>query len=117
MEFTPVTWTPECFNNSDTKEMLLQWNLDQALEFGRFRFTGTNLRSTTEDYLELLTEFLKHVAAYGIMGISGSVASPLSMDFEELSLTLLSMDVFNKLEDAGLFVDFNCLILFILFCT
>ena len=99
MEFSPIDWTPQCLSSSDDKEMLLQWNLDSTLEFARFRFSGSNLRSSEA------TEFLKHAAGYGIMGVCGSISTDVNdvtSGIEELPMTMLNMDVFNKLETEGL---------------
>ena len=48
----------------------------------------------------MVTEFTKWIASYGIMGINGTVGQ--AMDCEELNIKMLSMDVFNKLQDTGI---------------
>ena len=108
MEFSPVEWQPQCLSSSDDKEMLLQWNLDGTLQFGRFRFSGSNLRSN-EEYFQVVLEFLKHASGYGIMGVCGSITADsetekinLNAGIEELQMTMLNMDVFNKLESEGI---------------
>jgi hypothetical protein len=80
--------------------MPLQWNLDKCMTFGKFRYAGAHL-NTSEDYIAAINEFLKHASGYGIMGINGRMEESNSNSppgIEELNLTQLSMDMFNKLE-------------------
>ena len=105
MQFDQVEWFPECLRSAEAAEMLVQWNLDKSLEVFRFRFTGGVLH-TTEDYYEVVLQFLKHSASYGLTGISGVLSDEIlksfdSKNLEQLSLSLLTMDVFNKLEASG----------------
>lgn len=100
MEFEAIDWKPNCCTDTEGQEMLLQWGLDKCMTFGRFRYSGRHL-NTSEDYMAAISEFLKHASGYGIMGVNGRMEelntnSPPGM--EELNLTQLSMDMFNKLE-------------------
>ena len=103
MEFEQLQWTPACLSSADGKEMLLQWGLDRTLNVTRFRYTGAHLR-TSEEYIQGVLDFLKHASAYGLVGVNGTLEelhtnSPAGI--EELNLTLLSMDLFKKLEPGG----------------
>lgn len=102
MEFTAIEWSSPTLAATEIKDVLLQWNLDQSLEVGRYRYSGASLRGSVEEYTELVVELLKYMGAYGLMGINGSVESPVGIDCTELGLTKLSMDMFNKLEAAGI---------------
>jgi len=100
MEFEAIDWTPTCCTGTDAQEMLLQWNLDKCMAFGRFRYSGRHL-NTSEDYMAAVSEFLKHASGYGIMGVNGRMEETNTNSppgIEELNLTQLSMDMFNKLE-------------------
>lgn len=100
MEFEQVQWAPACLSSTDGKQMLLQWNLDKTLSICRFRYSGGHMR-TSEEYMQGILEFLKHASAYGIMGVYGTMEEMKTNSppgIEELGLTQLSMDMFNKLE-------------------
>ena len=105
MQFEQIEWAPECFKSSEMGEVLVQWNLDKSLEIFRFRFIGGALH-TTEDYFDVVLQFLKHSSSYGVTGVNGTFPDELlkhfdSKNVDQLSLTLLSMDIFNKLESSG----------------
>ena len=101
MEFEPIQWQPQCLDGSDNKEMLLQWNIDDNLNIARFRYTGANLNSS-EEYMEVVLEFLKYAGAYGILGINGTADTPFVKDIEELRMNQLSMELFDKLQEGGI---------------
>lgn len=98
MDFEHIEWQPSCFNTSEVKDALLQWNLNESLTINRFRYVGANLGSSS-DYINVVSEFTKWVASYGIMGINGVLGEHVNC--EELKITMLSMDMFNKLQDVG----------------
>ena len=87
----------ECCTSSDAKSMLLQWNLDQTLQFQKFRFAGAF--DTAADYDRLLKDFLRNSECCAGLGITGTSANPLKLVADELTTEIMTMDFFDRLDE------------------
>jgi hypothetical protein len=98
MEFTPTDWKPTVYSG-ESKEALLQWNLDTNLECQRFRYSGHISTSSPDDYMHALEAFLKSAPSLG-SGVVGIANIPLKIQTEELRMSVMNMDFFNKLNNG-----------------
>ena len=92
--------TLECCSSSDAKTQLLQWNLDQTLQFQKFRFTGAF--DSASDYDRLLKDFLRNAECCAGLGIGGTPETPLKLQCDELTTECMSMEYFDRLEENGI---------------
>ena len=84
------------------KEQLMQYNLDKNLQISRFRFSGTLSRDSAADYEELLKELFTSATVLSVVGMPGTPAVPVEIASESLSLSVMSMEFFDRLETAGI---------------
>ena len=89
--------TLETLKSSDAREMLLQWNIDQTLQFQKFRFTGAFDRSA--DYDKLVKDFFRNSACMASLGVTGTPNIPLVINMHELSTSVTSMNFFDRLNE------------------
>ena len=87
----------DCCATSDAKSMLLQWNLDQTLQFQKFRFAGSF--DTAADYDRLLKDFLRNAECCACLGVTGTPTNPLKLTVGELTTEIMTMDFFGRLDE------------------
>ena len=91
-----------CLEDRDAKEMLLQWNLDQTMNISRFRFVGSFDQNSDADYDRLLKDFLRDVSCGAKLGFVGTPEVPTAVELQQLSTGVMSMDFFDRLEEADI---------------
>lgn len=77
-----------------------------ALHFRKFRYSGAPNLNSSADQKALISKVLEHLSLVQGSGVmrSGSDTNDLvdwTCDYDVLGLTVLSMDMFHKLQDAG----------------
>ena len=90
----------KCLSSKDRKDQILQYNLDQNLLMQRWRYTGSEPKTTTE-FEQLLSEIFSNHSVLDICKISGSQSGLSSVNASQLKLSVMSMEFFDKLENSG----------------
>lgn len=72
-----------------------------SLQVEKFRFTGNFSSTSAGEYDRLLRDFIRSDAAAGILQFSGSVSTPLRIEAEQLSTSVMDMTFFDRLMDEG----------------
>ena len=91
-----------CLDDRDAKEMLLQWNLNETMSISRFRFVGSFDQNAEADYDRLLKDFLRDVSCGAKLGFMGTPEVPTAVELQQLSTAVMSMDFFDRLEEADI---------------
>lgn len=90
--------------SSEIREQLLQYNLHSEiannLSFSSFRFHGTFNGAILADYEALLKEFFSQYDVQQRLGLIGEVVPPVTVQYQALSLNVLTMDFFDRLFDS-----------------
>lgn len=101
--FSPLDHsTFESLSSREHKEALFQWNLDSILKTFSFRFTGTFVSTSMDDYRKLLVEFFSNQHVLDFLGLSGVPIKPMEMNMKILSLNVTNMNFFDKFSEHGL---------------
>lgn len=101
-EFTSLSETDvPCLETRETKELLLQWNLNETLSVGKFRFTGSFDQTSDVDYDRLLKDFVRDSSCAAKLGFIGTPSTPTAIQVQQLSTAVKSMDFFDRLEEIG----------------
>lgn len=101
-EFTTLAETDvPCLETREAKEQLLQWNLNETLSVGKFRFTGSFDQTSDTDYDRLLKDFVRDSSCAAKLGFIGTPSTPTSIKVQQLSTAVKSMDFFDRLEEIG----------------
>ena len=87
----------DCLSDTDAKQKLLQWSLDQTLNVHKFRFTGAFDGST--DYDRFLKDFVRNENCMSALGCTGTPTTPVNMTLTELSTSVQSMTFFDRLNE------------------
>jgi hypothetical protein len=98
--FTQVPCELECLSPRERQEQLMQYNLDKGLIVQKFRFAGGNLNSTSE-YDQLLIDFLGTGSCMASIQVSGTPSIPIEHEAQHLNSSVMSMDFFDRLDEAG----------------
>ena len=88
------------FTSSEFKEQIMQYNLDNNLQIVRFRFNG-HLSTAPSDYEKLVHDFAESGSLQTSLSCSGSVSYPIDIKATPLSLNVMNMSFFDKLNEAG----------------
>jgi cilia- and flagella-associated protein 300 len=88
-----------CLESREAKEQLLQWNLDQTLTVGKFRFTGSFDQNNDADYDRLLKDFARDSSCAAKLGFMGTPSTPMTVEMHQLSTAVKSMTFFDRLEE------------------
>lgn len=86
-----------CLSDTDTKQQLLQWSLNETLSVSKFRFTGAF--DASADYDRFLKDFVRNENCMSALGCTGTPATPVSLTCTELSTSVQSMTFFDRLND------------------
>ena len=98
--FSRIETQLECFASRDSREQLLQWNLDTSLTVEKFRFTGAFAANNAGDYDRLVKDFLRSGEVTACLHIQGTPATPLVVESQAISTSVMSMDFFDRLEQC-----------------
>ena len=79
----------------------MQYNLDNSLIVQKFRFSGGGSLSSTTDYEQLLTDFLSCATCLSGIQVSGTPSVPIEMSTVLLNSSVMSMEFFDRLDEAG----------------
>lgn len=90
-----------CLATSETKEQLLQYNLDKSLQIFRFRFVGNISSNSAADYDQLCKDFFTS-GCFPALQCSGSPSLPLDYQFTQLGTNIMNMDFFDRITEAGM---------------
>lgn len=92
----------DCIKNSrEIREQLTQYNLDDSLQFYRFRITGSFQGQSGSDYEELLKDFFTSHQVLASLQLQGEPRIPIHIKLQPLSLAVMTMDFFDRLEENG----------------
>jgi cilia- and flagella-associated protein 300 len=100
--FDPIETQLACFSSRDSKEMLMQWNIDQTLKVQKFRFSGMFSANDPNEYDRILAEFFTRPDCMSIMSVSGSTTTPVTINKEMMHTSVMSMDFFDRLKESGI---------------
>jgi hypothetical protein len=103
--FSSLDTELSCFQSSEAKEQLVQYNLDKSLNVFKFRFTGNFSASSTSDYDQLCREFFCSESCLQTIHAEGSPSLPLEYTAVQLGVSVMNMDFFDKLTEAGMCLD------------
>lgn len=99
--FTALDTNLACLSAPAAREQLLQYNLDKSLAINKYRFYGSFVSSSASDYDQVLKDFFASASCLTSLGAVGTPALPLEFVTDLLNLTVMNMDFFNNLKEAG----------------
>ncbi|KAJ9467490.1 hypothetical protein DIPPA_14144 [Diplonema papillatum] len=100
----------EAFNSAGAEELLQKWDLAGANQVFCFKFDDTYRRGMADDFIQSffndasVRALLRVRDENGYLGFLGK-GSIDSVQYDNLDATLVRMDMFDKLEDAGIVRD------------
>lgn len=100
--FSPLPSILESLSSRERHEQLMQYNLDNSLIVQKFRFSGGGSLSSTTDYEQLLTDFLSCATCLSGIQVSGTPSVPIEMSTVLLNSSVMSMEFFDRLDEAGI---------------
>eukprot|EP01031_Cornospumella_fuschlensis_P025862 gene25862-31230_t len=90
------------YNDRDVKEQLLQYNLNESLIIKKFRFTGQFISQSNSEYQEVLESLFAANSNIHALGCTGEVDVPVKVESEPLSVAVMSMAFFDRLNEHGI---------------
>jgi predicted transcriptional regulator len=92
--------------SSEIREQLHQYNLTtkgegvvseiENLQFFQFRYHGHLNSDLLSDYETLLKDFFSSKEVQHVLSISGDLSLPIQLSYSQLSMTVLTMDFFDR---------------------
>lgn len=91
----------QAFASKAREEQLMQYNIDTNFVVKKFRFSG-GVVSAMSDYETLLKDFFASSECMGHIQVTGTPSFPVEYLATKLSSTVMSLDFFDRLEDANI---------------
>lgn len=92
----------DSLTTSESKSLLLQWNLDTSLIIRKYRFTGRlPQNANTDEYHKLVKEFFLS-PEHSSLATRGQLSGSGDLVLENLQTTITNTEFLNKLEENGI---------------
>ena len=106
--FTPLPTSMPSLSASEAQESLQKWNLAPFMKTAAFRFDQPFTPEQSDAFLldlfsaPAVQEAAPVCVAPGQWGVLGNVASTSSVKYSKLKTTILRLDFFDRLKEAGI---------------
>lgn len=87
-------------SSQERKDQLLQYNLNENLIIVKYRFNG-NLSKTSSDYEQVIMDLFNSAHVLKTLGVIGSSTVTFQSDMQNLLLSVMNMEFFDKLLESG----------------